>query len=178
MTDETVRYHMSGRMARIHFVNTVDFSLSEINSYPMGDFVFDMEAKKLWISVGVHGMWVAAGIDGSPGSIGAVGAQGGVGPAGSLGPTGPSGSTGPTGPQGTIGVPGGPGPTGSPGSTGPSGPASTYTLPACTKTALGGVKLVDSPADLGILSILGQVVTGINSTNAALRAAGIFGPAP
>lgn len=57
------------------------------------------------------------------------------------GPQGPAGPAGPEGPQGPKGDTGPQGPAGPKGDTGPQGPAGpTYTLPAATTGALGGVR--------------------------------------
>lgn len=57
------------------------------------------------------------------------------------GPQGPAGPAGPEGPQGPKGDAGPQGPAGPKGDTGPQGPAGpTYTLPAATTGALGGVR--------------------------------------
>lgn len=90
------------------------------------------------------------------------------------GPPGPKGDTGPQGPKGDQGEPGpqgeqGPkGDTGEPGQQGPAGPS--YTLPAATTEALGGVKQAAAVAD----AAAAPTQTDFNGLLAALRAAGIL----
>lgn len=90
------------------------------------------------------------------------------------GPPGPKGDTGPQGPKGPQGEPGpqgeqGPkGDTGEPGQQGPAGPS--YTLPAATTEALGGVKQAAAVAD----AAAAPTQTEFNGLLAALRAAGIL----
>ncbi|WP_144362718.1 head fiber protein [Mediterraneibacter gnavus] len=61
-----------------------------------------------------------------------------VGPAGPAGAVGPAGPAGAKGEKGDQGVAGPKGDKGDPGAQGPAGPS--YTLPAASKTTLGGVK--------------------------------------
>lgn len=133
--------------ARIHFVNSIDLSLPK-TTFPMGDFVFDMQMGKLYISGGQRGVWLAAsdgrdGIDGTPGTPGASGAPG---LQGSPGPTGPVGAPGPAG--------------------------ATQTM--ASKTVPGLVLAQDAPANLGVLSLLIDVVNGQNAIITKLKAAGVF----
>ena len=66
-----------------------------------------------------------------------------------MGPAGPKGETGPQGPAGEKGETGAQGPQGEPGPAGPQGPAGpSYTLPAATPEALGGVKQMPAIANI------------------------------
>lgn len=84
------------------------------------------------------------------GPQGAAGAQGEQGPQGETGPQGPQGPQGETGPQG------------------PAGPS--YTLPAATTGALGGVKQMAAIADLAAA----PTMEDFNNLLAALRTAGML----
>lgn len=88
------------------------------------------------------------GDTGPQGARGETGAAGPQGPKGETGTQGPQGNTGPAGPQGEKGDTGARGPQGvqgEKGDTGPQGPkgdpGTSYTLPAATASALGGVKV-------------------------------------
>ena len=73
-----------------------------------------------------------------------------------VGPQGPRGETGPQGPRGE---------------TGPQGPAGpSYTLPAATTAALGGVKQAAAVSDVAAAPTMEE----FNSLLASLRAAGIL----
>ncbi len=75
--------------------------------------------------------------------------EGAAGPQGPMGPAGPKGETGPQGPAGEKGETGAQGPQGEPGPAGPQGPAGpSYTLPAATPEALGGVKQMPAIANI------------------------------
>ena len=96
-----------------------------------------------------------------------------VGPAGPQGPKGDTGATGAQGPQGETGPQGPAGPKGDTGETGPQGPAGpSYTLPAATTEALGGVKMAAAVAD----AAAAPTQTEFNALLASLRAAGILAP--
>ena len=97
---------------------------------------------------GARGETGAAGPQGPKGETGTRGPQGNTGPAG---PQGEKGDTGVRGPQGVKGEKGDTGPqgpkgdTGDPGPQGPKGdPGTSYTLPAATASALGGIKVGDN----------------------------------
>lgn len=93
----------------------------------------------------------ATGATGAQGPIGPAGPQGPAGPAGAQGPIGPAGPQGPMGPAGAQGPAGPAGPagaTGAQGPVGPQGPAGadgagagtfTYSIPALSCVAQGGV---------------------------------------
>ena len=94
-----------------------------------------------------------------------------VGPQGPQGPKGDTGATGAQGPQGETGPQGPAGPKGDTGETGPQGPAGpSYTLPAATTEALGGVKMAAAVADAAAAPTQGE----FNALLASLRAAGIL----
>ena len=84
------------------------------------------------------------------------------GPRGETGPQGPKGDTGDTGPQGEKGD------TGAQGPQGPAGPS--YTLPAATTAALGGVRQAAAVSDVAAAPTMEE----FNSLLASLRAAGIL----
>ena len=94
---------------------------------------------------GARGETGAAGPQGPKGETGTQGPQGNTGPAGPQGEKGDTGARGPQGVQGEKGDTGPQGPkgdTGDPGPQGPKGdPGTSYTLPAATASALGGVKV-------------------------------------
>lgn len=79
-----------------------------------------------------------------------------------VGPQGPRGETGPQGPRGEKGD------TGAQGPQGPAGPS--YTLPAATTAALGGVKQAAAVSDVAAAPTMEE----FNSLLASLRAAGIL----
>lgn len=88
---------------------------------------------------------------------------------GSPGPKGDKGDKGDTGVAGKDGKDGKDGAQGPKGDTGPS-----YTLPAATTAALGGVKQAAKQADLAKDAEAAAIVTGVNALMAALRDAGII----
>ena len=90
-----------------------------------------------------------------------------VGPQGPQGPAGQKGDTGERGPQGPAG------PKGDQGERGPQGPAgASYTLPAATTAALGGVKMAAAVAD----AAAAPTQTEFNALLTSLRDAGILAP--
>lgn len=90
-----------------------------------------------------------------------------VGPQGPQGPAGQKGDTGERGPQGPAG------PKGDQGERGPQGPAgASYTLPAATTAALGGVKMAAAVADAAAAPTQGE----FNALLTSLRNAGIIAP--
>lgn len=90
-----------------------------------------------------------------------------VGPQGPQGPQGPKGDAGEQGPQGPAG------PKGDTGERGPQGPAgASYTLPAATTAALGGVKMAAAVADAAAAPTQGE----FNALLTSLRNAGILAP--
>ena len=90
-----------------------------------------------------------------------------VGPQGPQGPAGPKGDAGEQGPQGPAG------PRGNTGERGPQGPAgASYTLPAATTAALGGVKMAAAVADAAAAPTQGE----FNALLTSLRNAGIIAP--
>ena len=90
-----------------------------------------------------------------------------VGPQGPQGPQGPKGDAGEQGPQGPAG------PKGDTGERGPQGPAgASYTLPAATTAALGGVKMAAAVADAAAAPTQGE----FNALLTSLRNAGIIAP--
>ena len=93
------------------------------------------------------------------------------GPRGETGPQGPRGETGPQGPRGEKGPQGPRGEKGDTGAQGPQGPAGpSYTLPAATTAALGGVKQAAAVSDVAAAPTTEE----FNSLLASLRAAGIL----
>ena len=105
-------------------------------------------------------------------NTGGEGVPGPQGPAGPQGPKGDPGPQGPEGPQGPKGDAGEQGPAGPKGDTGPQGPAGpTYTLPAATTGALGGVR-----KSAAVAKAAGDTVTQaeFNALIDALVAAGIM----
>ena len=93
------------------------------------------------------------------------------GPRGETGPQGPRGETGPQGPRGEKGPQGPRGEKGDTGAQGPQGPAGpSYTLPAATTAALGGVKQAAAVSDVAAAPTMEE----FNSLLASLRAAGIL----
>ena len=90
-----------------------------------------------------------------------------VGPQGPQGPAGPKGDAGEQGRQGPAG------PRGNTGERGPQGPAgASYTLPAATTAALGGVKMAAAVADAAAAPTQGE----FNALLTSLRNAGIIAP--
>ena len=109
-----------------------------------------------------------AGEDGAPGATGATGAAAGFGtPTATVDAnTGtPSVTVSASGPDTAKGDKGD---TGDPGEQGPAGPS--YTLPAATTSALGGVKMAAAVADVAAA----PTQTEFNALLASLRAAGIL----
>ncbi|WP_306541993.1 head fiber protein [Acidaminococcus intestini] len=82
-----------------------------------------------------------------------------------VGPQGPKGDPGAQGPKGEKGDPGAQGPKGDTGAAGPS-----YTLPAATTSALGGVKQAAAVPDAAAAPTKEE----FNALLASLRAAGII----
>ncbi len=82
-----------------------------------------------------------------------------------VGPQGPKGDPGAQGPKGEKGDPGAQGPKGDTGAAGPS-----YTLPAATTSALGGVKQAAAVADASAAPTQEE----FNALLTSLRAAGIL----
>ena len=93
-----------------------------------------------------------------------------VGPQGPKGDKGDTGATGAQGPQGPQGEQGPAGPKGDTGEQGPAGPS--YTLPAATTSALGGVKMAAAVADAAAAPTMEE----FNALLTALRNAGIIAP--
>ena len=81
-----------------------------------------------------------------------------------MGEKGDTGATGAQGPQGPAG------PKGDTGEQGPAGPS--YTLPAATTSALGGVKMAAAVADAAAAPTMEE----FNALLTALRNAGIIAP--
>ena len=94
-----------------------------------------------------------------------VGPQGPKGDPGAQGPKGEKGDPGAQGPKGEKGDPGAQGPKGDTGAAGPS-----YTLPAATTSALGGVKQAAVVPDAAAAPTKEE----FNALLARLRAAGII----
>lgn len=70
---------------------------------------------------------------------------------------------------------GDPGPAGKDGEKGDKGdPGPSYTLPAATTSALGGVKQAAKQADLAADAEAAAIVTSVNSLMKALRDAGVL----
>lgn len=88
-----------------------------------------------------------------------------VGPKGEKGDPGPAGPAGPTGAAGAKGEKGDPG---QPGAKGDKG--DTYTLPAASSSAIGGVKMAAAVPDVGAAPTKEE----FNGLLAKLRAAGIL----
>ena len=92
-----------------------------------------------------------------------------VGPAGPAGPKGATGERGPAGPAGPTGAKGEPGERGPAGPAGPAGPS--YTLPAATKSALGGVKQAALVAEAAGANVTKEEFKALLD---ALKAAGVM----
>lgn len=123
---------------------------------------------------GATGLTGATGPQGDRGIQGPIGNTGATGAAGAKGDQGERGLQGATGATGSTGLTGAKGDKGDKGDTGAQGPASTYTLPAATAGALGGIRVGTGLAIAsGILSVEQKEYLAAYRTNGqTLTAAG------